>query len=514
VSLEWGDLLNGLAIGSHRSLVILTSREFPADLADRRLSNAKPNRALVRVETVEQVDEMSAIEILQEYGMQDSPEDLAWIARQVDGHPIYLQLLAANYGDRPGFLRKNPQELAGGLDGELTKQLARQSEAARELARRLCVLRVAINVQGLTFLRLYSEDDDRFGRWRKAPEFTSEEIAETAALLDCLVRGSLVQRQYDPKKCVDEFSMHRVIVEFLERQLGEARSGLLGSVYQFYRSGRTVENPQILEDLQPLLEAQYFAFQLGNYSEAENLIYELEKYLDLWGYWALKKELCEQVLPHLDPTDQPGILNRIGIVYRDWGDWEQALRYYKQSLKVSQDIDSNYWQSYPLGLLGDIERYRGNWDEAERLYRQCLELLTELGDHSGMASSWGVLGDIERNRGNWDEAERLYRQSLELRTELGDRSGMATSIGCLGENELGRGNLDKAEELLIEALQKMEELGMIWHIAETNFDLAQLWQRRNNPDRAQHHYTIARDLYTQLGAAKDLECIEKAFNPQ
>jgi tetratricopeptide (TPR) repeat protein len=634
VSLEWGDLLNGLAIGSHRSLVILTSREFPADLADRRLPNAKPNRALVRVETVEQVDEMSAIEILQEYGMQDSSEDLAWIARQVDGHPIYLQLLAANYGDRPGYLRKHPQELAGGLDGELAKQWLRQSEAAWDLARRLCVLRVAINVQGLTFLRLYSEDDDPFGLWWEGLEFTSEEIAETAAILDCLVRGSLVQRQYDTQKCVDEFSMHRVIVEFLERQLGEARSGLLGSVYQFYRSGRTVENPRTLEDLQPLLEAQFFAFQLGNYSEAENLIYELEKYLDPWGYWALKKELCEQVLPHLPRASQPYILQRIGFIYRGWGDWNQAETYYQQALDLAQagndrglvaglqgnlgDIERNrgnwdeaerlYRQSLELrtelgdrsgmasswGLLGDIEQYRGNWDEAERLYRQKLETCEELGDRSGMAAVIGTLGDIERNRGNWDEAERLFHQCLEMTTELGDRSGMATSWGVLGDIERNRGNWDEAEEykqksfavrkeigdrsgmasslgawasikiergdyqsaqlmlkqkqeictdlgdslgladaigglgvvalkreeydlaeqLLESALSEFERLNARYESGEYRFALAQLWQRRNNPDRAQHHYTIARDLYTQLGAAKDLDRIQTEFNPQ
>jgi tetratricopeptide (TPR) repeat protein len=540
VSLEWGDLLNGLAIGSHRSLVILTSREFPADLADRRLPNAKPNRALVRVETVEQVDEMSAIEILQEYGMQDSPEDLAWIARQVDGHPIYLQLLAANYGDRPGFLRKNPQELAGGLDGELTKQLARQSEAARELARRMCVLRVAIDVQGLTFLRLYEEGELRFDLDIRAAifdpdiraaiaedeelreiftdtnfDFTSEEIAETAAILDCLARGSLVQRQYDPKKCVDEFSMHRVIVEFLERELGEARSGLLGSVYQFYLSGCTVENPQTLDDLQPLLEAQYFAFQLGNYSEAANLIYELEEYLDPWGYWALKKELCEQVLPHLPRASQPYILQRMGIIFRDWGDWNQAEIYYHQALDLAQaENDHDGLMASLQGQLGEIERNRGNWDEAERLYRQSLKMSMELGNRSGMASSWASLGDIERNRGNWDEAERLFRQSLELRTELGDRSGMAAIWGAFGDIAWERENWDEAEDLYRKCLALKTELGELRGVAFSHEDLAKVETRKGNPDRAQHHYTIARDLYTQLGATKDLDRIQSEFNPQ
>jgi Tfp pilus assembly protein PilF len=71
---------------------------------------------------------------------------------------------------------------------------------------------------------------------------------------------------------------------------------------------------------------------------------------------------------------------------------------------------------------------------------------------------------------------------------------MATSIGCLGENELGRGNLDQAEALLKQALTQMQDLGMTWHIAETNWDLAQLYHAKGNPTAAQQHYTLAKPL--------------------
>jgi len=86
-----------------------------------------------------------------------------------------------------------------------------------------------------------------------------------------------------------------------------------------------------------------------------------------------------------------------------------------------------------------------------------------------MATSWGQLGDIENVRGNWDAAERLFQQSLQLREELGDRSG----------------------------------------IAKANWALAQLYRAKNNPALAQQHYTTAHQLFTQLGAKKDLENIEK-----
>jgi hypothetical protein len=52
---------------------------------------------------------------------------------------------------------------------------------------------------------------------------------------------------------------------------------------------------------------------------------------------------------------------------------------------------------------------------------------------------------------------------------------------------------------------------MTWHIAETNYDLAQLYRQRNNPDIAQKHYNTAHQIFQQLGAAKDLEKIEREW---
>jgi hypothetical protein len=85
---------------------------------------------------------------------------------------------------------------------------------------------------------------------------------------------------------------------------------------------------------------------------------------------------------------------------------------------------------------------------------------------------WGTLGDIERNRGNLDKAAELFQAMLKLKSELGDQSGVAA--------------------------------GHWW--------LMLLAQAQKNSNLAQHHYTIARDLYTQLGAAKDLERIQTEFN--
>jgi tetratricopeptide (TPR) repeat protein len=515
---EWGKLINALVYQQHQSQTIFTSREVPADLADTRYEGAEPDSELVEIVMLAGVSEQAGIEILQQRQLKDKLADLHWISQRVDGHVFLLTQLASLAKNRPGFLRKNPALVTKKAEPMLREQLARQSEAARDLLRRMCVLRVPIDIQGLTFLRLYTDDleqDERFelaAALEEPAELTEAEISETEAILEKLVDSSLVQSRYSEEKCEVFYDLHRVIVEFLQVEYEAALPKLIESVYKFYCTGKNVEYPKTLEDLRPVLEAQHFAFMLGNYSEASSLVSgKIQEHLKIWGYWNLLKDLHTQILPYIDEDERAWFLRDIGLMNRKLGNVEIAEKYYREALSIDQEQDSKSGIASSLGMLGDMERNRGNWDEAERLYRQSLEVETELGDRSGMAYSWGGLGEIERKRGNWDEAERLYRQCLELMTELGDCSGMAASIGCLGETELGRGNLDAAEPLLQEALAKMQELGMSWNIAETNYDLAQLYRQGNNPELAQQHYNTAHQIFQQFGAAKDLEKIEREW---
>ncbi|MEH2277152.1 MAG: tetratricopeptide repeat protein [Nostoc sp.] len=558
ISPDWGKLLNALVYQQHQSQTLLTSREVPANLADIRYEGAEPDSQLVYIERISGVATVAGVEILRQRQLKDSVADLQWISERVEGHVFLLTQLAAIGKGKPGYLWKHPEFVTKKAEPILREQLARQSEAARDLLSRMCVLRVGIDIRGLTFLRLFTDDqeqDDRFemaAELEEPAELTEEEISETQTILERLVDSSLVQSRYDQQQCEYFYDLHRVIVEFLQAEYQDELPNLLKSIYKFYCSGKNVENPKTLEDLRPVLEAQYFAFQLGNYSEAYYLVTRtLREYLRWWGYWSLLKELCEQVLPHIDEEKRCICLQWIGIINRDLGNWDEGVRCFQNASAIAQKLESKSNIASCNGLLGNIERNRGNWDAAETLYQQALEVMTELGERSGMASCWRALGHIEKNRGNWDAAETLYRQALEVMTELGnrsgmascwralghieknrgnwdaaetlyrqclevdtelgDRSGMAYSYGGLGENELHRGNLEAAEQFSKQALELAEELGMTHVIAGVNYDLARLERKRSNTELAQQHYNTAHQIFQQLGAAKDLEKIEREW---
>ncbi|WP_293360200.1 MULTISPECIES: tetratricopeptide repeat protein [unclassified Microcoleus] len=463
ISPDWGKLLNALVYQQHQSQMILTSREVPGDLADTRYPGLAPDAELVHIEVLQGVDEKATVEILQRQ-LTDELADLQWISRRVEGHLFLLTQLVALGKGKPGYLRKHPELVTKKMELILREQMVRQSAAARDLLCRMCVLRVPIDVRGLTFLRLYTDDYEKDIRFEVAAileepaELTDAEIEETAAILERLVGASLVLCRYDEEKCEDFYDLHRVIEEFLQGEYERELPQLLESIYKFYCTGKNVKNPQTLADLQSVLEAQHFAFRLGNYGEAYSLI--PNEYLNRWGYWNLSKELHEQILPYVEGYRRSYCLREIGAIHRNFGNWDLAEKYFKDALSIAQEDDNNQSGiATSLGMLGDIERNRGNWEEAERLYRQALALRTELGDREGIAYCWVSLGYIEQCRGNWEEAERLYRQSLALRTELGDREGIATSWGVLGDIERNRGKWDEAEQFKRQSFQLRQELG-------------------------------------------------------
>ncbi|MEI6332674.1 MAG: NB-ARC domain-containing protein [Pseudanabaena sp. ELA645] len=297
----WGKLLNTFANNQHNSHIILTSRELPADLADQRGGEIDP--MLVRVETVEGVNQDASIAILKARKLKDPDQDLEWVAQRVDGHVFLLSQLAALAKDRKGYLRKHPELVTKKSDPILQEQLARQGDEARDLLRRMGVLRVAIDVEGLTFLRLYAED----ARFEKAVaagtpvEFTDEELEETEAIIEQLTAASLVQKRYDEERCSFLYDLHRITIDFLQKAYADSLPDFMEIAYRFYCTGKTINNPQSIDDLLPIIEAQHFAFRLEKYREAIRLVTDdLERYLRLWGYWKQLNEIYELLQPFVD----------------------------------------------------------------------------------------------------------------------------------------------------------------------------------------------------------------------
>jgi len=125
-----------------------------------------------------------------------------------------------------------------------------------------------------------------------------------------------------------------------------------------------------------------------------------------------------------------------------------------------------------------------------------------------MAADYGNLGLIYRRRGDVDRAEAMHRHALQLNQELGRKEGIAMQYGNLGLIYCERGELERAETMFKCDLEFSEKLRSKTSIAAATSNLGCLYQQRGDTERACEYWEKARNLYTEIGMAPQVEQTE------
>ena len=67
-------------------------------------------------------------------------------------------------------------------------------------------------------------------------------------------------------------------------------------------------------------------------------------------------------------------LNKIGLVYKDKGELDNALKYQKKSLKINREIEDKQNEGNVLSDIGQIYRQKGYLDDAIDYYQKALKI--------------------------------------------------------------------------------------------------------------------------------------------
>ena len=526
-----GNLLHSLAYSNHQSQAIITSREIPANLADSHYENSLPDPTLICVKTLGGVSIEAGIEVLRQRKLEDSENDLRWVTEKVDGHLFLLTQLASLSKGKPGYLRKHPELVTQRAEPILKEQLARQNEATLALLKRMSILRVGIDIRGLTFLRLYKDvwmSVKSDSSWEFS-EFTQTDIKTTQNILDTLTDCCLVECHYDQKRAELFYDLHRVTKEFLQSEYKEQLPELLKNVYSFYRSRTNIGyHPKNINDLRPAIEAYFFSYKIGDYSEAFDLLNsKLSKQLIQWGYWIFLKEICEQLLPFLEQNEKVSCLLFIGDVCIEFGELEKAEECFQNALPVALlQNDKNNFEICNLKLKL-IENFRqvdvldemsfNSISQYKKLYPNSSELtgfnfLEFLADYNRQSAILNANTQRQIFESQLQHYEDFIAQHGE--SDLADATFL-TQIGetlvKLGDAEISANNLEVAREVLQKALRIVNYCGMMKHLALTNYHLARVEKFCHNTDLSQSYYKNACDMLQNLGATRELKIIQQKW---
>ena len=498
-----------LGNGMHSKL-LLTSREQPVFSA-----NLLPRCYWLALKGLAEADAMRLV--TEDYGLTGTQEELAHFVNRMDRHPLLMQLVSS-------WMREELGEGVGVTEAEnlgldlftvegyhrdtetcvrevVAASLARLSARLGDILKRLSVLRGIFDLglaQGLTV-----------------------EVTDTE--LRYLARLSLLQEvPPEPLKGKPRRFQFLPLISMVVQQ--QADSELLRSAHQaaldYFLAHLPTPPWESLEDLTAYLEGFYHAGELGEWQLAFDILNEerggegknksVEEFLDLQGFYRQRTQLYEQVIAgsKREQVCYRKSLNLLGLCYYHLGQYEKAINYHQQSLKIEEEMGNRQGVASSLGNLGLCYYSFGQYEKAIVHHQQHHDINEEIGNRQGVASSLGNLGNCYDSLEQYEKAINHHQRYHDISEEIGFQQGMAISLHNIGVAFSKLENNSEAETKIQESLVISKEINFKPLTANSFKALAEIAHQTNQPQLALTHCQAAFTLSQELGIPLVKDCEE------
>jgi len=121
-----------------------------------------------------------------------------------------------------------------------------------------------------------------------------------------------------------------------------------------------------------------------------------------------------------------------GIIYRNQGNYPEALKKHLASLKIRQAMNDKKGIAASYNNIGSVYDDLGNYPEALKNYLISLKIKESIGDKKGIANTYNNMGNVYNFQGNYSESIKNHLAALKIREEIGDKRGIAYSYNNIG----------------------------------------------------------------------------------
>jgi len=156
---------------------------------------------------------------------------------------------------------------------------------------------------------------------------------------------------------------------------------------------------------------------------------------------------------------QADVLNAMGVAYERLGRYNDAIKYYSESLTAKEEVGNKTGAATSLTNIAKINIFQGEYDKAKKMLNKALGVYQELNDSAGVADVMNTFGVINENQGHYDQALKYYKNSLQIRKEIGDDQMTAESYDNIGHIYYLSGNYDEAQAFWEQALGLRKRIG-------------------------------------------------------
>jgi diguanylate cyclase (GGDEF)-like protein len=247
------------------------------------------------------------------------------------------------------------------------------------------------------------------------------------------------------------------------------------------------------------------------------------------------------------PETLVGAWYTLGWAYYYSGDYPASLEFGLKSLKLAREIEHQEWEAWCLDLVAStykdpaqaIEMHRqsyaifderniiegksralNNWayalkesrehEQALEMAQRSLSLAQEAKLKGDVINVSATIGEILTDMGKYSEAQEKLHSASELFNDYGHDISSVYLLVDLGQVYLEQNNLDQAEQVLYSALELSEEMEMRNEQARCHLYISNIFERRENYEKALEHYKkfqALRESISGEGALKQLAAL-------
>ncbi len=240
-------------------------------------------------------------------------------------------------------------------------------------------------------------------------------------------------------------------------------------------------------------------WSMGNYKEALSIY---QKSLKMAMNKKDKNQICD-------------ILEKIGLVYYNKGDYSKSKDIFNSALKYSSKKEKRYSIYSNIGL---VMFRQGDYNKAMEYYSRSLDFARKTNNLSNQALFYLRIGLINYEKQEYEKALHHYFLSLDLNRKTGNRRNEGVTLGNIGTVYNEMGDTQKALFYLFEALKIDKEINNLENESIVLGNIANIFGSKGEWESSLKYYKDALEVDRKIGSkwseAIDLGNIGQLFKLQ
>ncbi len=257
--------------------------------------------------------------------------------------------------------------------------------------------------------------------------------------------------------------------------------------YEYYLKGKyRYEKRQSMEDTKIARGLLKKAIEIdGNLLQAKNTF--AATYLSI-GQWDQAMKILRETLKKGEEIKNKNIishtLGNIALIYINKGNYDKALGYFNRSLKISMEMNDNLSIGRGIAAIGNIYHSKGAHENALKNYRRSLKMFNKIGYKRGVANLLANIGLIFNIKGDKEAALKNFNSSLEIREEIHEKENMGQTINNIGGIYFLDGDYEKALAYFTRSLSIAEELESPEQIGTSLVNIGNIYSSKGDHEQA------------------------------